>query len=533
MRELIDSDDHCYDIEFLLNNEEVNWNVPKWAKPGDIVFFMHARTAIQKISALTAELDRIQNQILPEEYDVMSAWLLRARKLYNQYGGKILAIGRVVGSPEYSYAENYPLDNSVPFHYRGRLFTDINSVVILENPIDLSEFKDFITLTLGGAITPVFGKEFERLRALIGKKNRLPRYVRESVSIPVPLKEINKKNWLELAGQYRRSFIFESEFRSFYVNYLLSEIGDSKKIYRECRCCKPTNPDSYVDNIIVFNGRYLSVEVKLNIHAERDIKGQVSKYCDVERCYLKEKDPDYIDYSVMYDTNCLIIDTYKVYLYDLNTDNVTELLDLDDLHAKSHIMGLRKKIAASLNEPSVYQKRQARKNSIHIRKQDITYVVADAIVNAANKNLKPGSGVSRAIFAAAGYYRLQAECQKAGFCDAGSAVITPAFNLQAKHIIHAVGPRWIDGRHNELKLLYQTYMKSLELAKQNGCRSIAFPLISAGSAGFPVDQAWKKAIHACNDFFKQNLDYRISVVFTSLDDNVINTGEMILSSITG
>ena len=90
---------------------------------------------------------------------------------------------------------------------------------------------------------------------------------------------------------------------------------------------------------------------------------------------------------------------------------------------------------------------------ISIVKSDITKLDTDAVVNAANSGLQAGGGVCGAIFKAAGYHRLQDACNKIGHCDVGSAVITPGFDLKAKYIIHAVGPRWVDGEHGEYKQL--------------------------------------------------------------------------------
>ncbi|MBR4392407.1 MAG: macro domain-containing protein, partial [Oscillospiraceae bacterium] len=118
--------------------------------------------------------------------------------------------------------------------------------------------------------------------------------------------------------------------------------------------------------------------------------------------------------------------------------------------------------------------------TIEIRKVSITFLDTDAIVNAANEGLFAGGGVCGAIFKAAGYEQLQKACDRIGHCDTGSAVITPGYNLKSKFIIHAVGPRWKDGRHKEPEQLYGAYYQSLELAAANHCGSIGFPLISAG-----------------------------------------------------
>ena len=515
-----------YSLETLLEDEETGWTVPKWAKQGDIVFFMHARTAITKITALTTEVNREKQFLSKEEYETMNAWLIRAKKLYQVYGGKIMAIGRVTG--EGAYIDNR-YGEDVPTHWKSRIYADIDSIILLENPVDLSEFKSFITLTLGGAITPVFGKEFERLRKLIGEKNRLPRYVEESVSIPVPLRDINRYNWMEIAGQYRRSFMLEIQFRSFYVNYLLTSLGDRRKIYRECRCCKRTNPDSYVDNVILFNGRYLSVEVKLNIKTEPKLKAQVIKYCSVEKCYLSNQRPDFIDYTSMYDKNVLIIDTYGVYIYDADKDDVMTIFDLDKLTNMEDISSLRRVITSNLKVPVYHSNNMS---SIAIYKTDITQLNTDAIVNASNTRLKAGGGVSKAIFEDAGFYQLQAECRKIGRCDVGSAVITPGFYSTAKYIIHAVGPKYIDGKHNEPQLLYSAYMESLKLAEKNGCHSITFPLISTGTYKYPIDHAWEIALQACTDYIGQNTDYKMKILFAVMSDQVISAGMKTLQNIS-
>lgn len=167
-------------------------------------------------------------------------------------------------------------------------------------------------------------------------------------------------------------------------------------------------------------------------------------------------------------------------------------------------------------------------SKITIRKISITELDSDAIVNAANSNLLAGGGVCGAIFRAAGYEELQAACDSIGHCDTGSAVITPGFNLKAKYIIHAVGPIWNGGTGGEPDLLYNAYRKSLNLAMENGCQSIGFPLISSGIYGYPVMGAWEQALRACKDFIEKNKDYDIDIIFAVLSDEIMNIGNEIL-----
>ena len=120
--------------------------------------------------------------------------------------------------------------------------------------------------------------------------------------------------------------------------------------------------------------------------------------------------------------------------------------------------------------------------SFQIIRNDITKVKADAIVNTANPEPVFASGTDSAVYHAAGEALLLAERRKIGHIEPGEAAVTDAFALPARFIIHTVGPSWIDGKHEEFLLLASCYRKSLLLARQLGCRSIAFPLISTGMA---------------------------------------------------
>ena len=162
--------------------------------------------------------------------------------------------------------------------------------------------------------------------------------------------------------------------------------------------------------------------------------------------------------------------------------------------------------------------------TISVRKGDLTTFDTDTIVNAANEGLMAGGGVCGAIFRAAGVQELQEACDRIGHCDTGSAVITPGFRLKAKYVIHAVGPVWSGGRFGEADKLRGAYRSSLERAKENGCASIGFPLISAGIFGYPADLAWKEAVCACREGREQNPETDIDIVFADLDDRKLAIG---------
>lgn len=140
----------------------------------------------------------------------------------------------------------------------------------------------------------------------------------------------------------------------------------------------------------------------------------------------------------------------------------------------------------------------------HLIRGDITKLRVDAIVNAANRALAPGGGVCGAIFAAAGYDKLERACRAIGGCETGGAALTPGFALPAKYIIHTVGPVWQGGGHDEARLLKSCYRNSLRLAREHGCGSIAFPLISAGIYGYPKAEAMRIAAEAVREFLAED-----------------------------
>lgn len=165
---------------------------------------------------------------------------------------------------------------------------------------------------------------------------------------------------------------------------------------------------------------------------------------------------------------------------------------------------------------------------LKIIRNDITKVSVDAIVNTANPNPLCGSGTDYAIYQAAGMEQLLEERKSIGTIPRGEVAVTKGYNLNAKYIIHTVGPSWEGGTQGELEILRSCYEKSLAMAKELACESIAFPLISTGVYGFPKDKALHTAINVFSEFLITNDMQIILVVF---DKNSYQLSEKVMGEI--
>ncbi len=155
---------------------------------------------------------------------------------------------------------------------------------------------------------------------------------------------------------------------------------------------------------------------------------------------------------------------------------------------------------------------------IEILQTDITRLAVDAIVNAANASLLGGGGVDGAIHRAAGP-ELLAECKTLKGCETGQAKITAAYRLPAKHVIHTVGPVWRGGEQNEAELLASCYRQSIDLAERKQLSSIAFPAISCGAYGYPIELACEIAIRTGMESL-QDCKYLDAIIFACFNEEI-------------
>ena len=163
---------------------------------------------------------------------------------------------------------------------------------------------------------------------------------------------------------------------------------------------------------------------------------------------------------------------------------------------------------------------------IEILRGDITKLEVDAIVNAANTTLLGGGGVDGAIHRAAGP-ELLAECRMLGGCRPGEAKVTRGYCLPARFVIHTVGPVWHGGKHNEARTLADCYRNSMQLALENEIKAIAFPAISCGAYGYPIEKAAQIAFKTTCDFLSTNEEIH-KVIFVVWDEDVYEAYQRLL-----
>ncbi len=342
-----------FNYECVFYDEEFMWTSPKWAKLGDIVFFYHTKKALINIASLQKKLKTQKETMSPERYDTLEHGLKRARENFEKFGGKIFAIGQVCENFEETADDDpFGIDDNELNHWGSRNYVCMSNICILDNPVSMEEFSDFIVLSPGGSYTMVLGEQFEKLRELILEKNKdqenIPYYFRKSLALKFTLSDMNDCNWMQLDNAVRKEFTWKTQFQSYYTDFLLKAIGDTKKNWRRCRFTKNgVENDACMDQIISFNRKYLAVRILFPNLSEKISYGNFEKYCSPIEIFL-DKDKK-VDVNQVYAENVLVIDTEKISLYDAKTHSLSIIQLLDDLRTVDDITKLKDKLSAALS----------------------------------------------------------------------------------------------------------------------------------------------------------------------------------------
>lgn len=327
----LEANNYMHTVDAVISVENTSfYTAPRWIMNNDIVFFYHATIAKQDNKRLRRYIKNNINQFSNGNEKYLFKYLNYCDKLYDKYGGKIYAVGKVSGNVEYSKTDyEHP-------HFRSRIFAPITNIVELDYPLSAEKFKDFLPIARQTGITPVLGNDFMKLKLLLLKYNNIF-YLKECVSASIPIKDVKKGNWLQSANENKRRYLYESQFRKYYVDYMLMSLSDDNNFLSEISCVKDGKVSGRADNCIKFNEKYLFVEVKLNVFAEDDIFAQLEEYCNVNnfKCGNRKISSDSI-----YQNFVLLIDVNKIYFY--NVEQNEELIQIEELDNIKSMVDVRK-----------------------------------------------------------------------------------------------------------------------------------------------------------------------------------------------
>ncbi len=341
-----------FNYECIFFEEEFMWTSPKWAKVGDVVFFYHTKKALINISSLQRNLKTMQGKMPTDKYLTYEEKLKKARDNYEKYGAKIFAIGQVCAEPEMTSDEDpFGITDNDLYHWGSKNYACMSNICVLKNPVPMEDFTDFITLSPGGSYTMVLGEQFERLRDLIIERNKdqedIPYYFRKSMAATEMLSSYNDDNWTQISNEVRRQFTSRTQFQSFYTDFLLKAIGDTKKNWLKCRFIKDgVEHDAYMDQVISFNKKFLPVRVLFPGIAKKVSPDKFEKYCYPVEVFLDDKKT--VDANHVYTENVLVIDVEYISLYDSKLKEIRSLMQLDNLKSNESVFALKEKLAAVL-----------------------------------------------------------------------------------------------------------------------------------------------------------------------------------------
>lgn len=263
------------DIDTLLNfcpSHHTFWTAPRWITSGDILFFYHTRTGGEKALRLARQAAKAS-----PSYDFLTSTLERACDQARKYARTIFACAIVSG-----VAERLP-DDSNTQHFKGKIFAPLADVYTFKKPLSLDELSRVITLSTGGTSTPVHGQSFTDLKELLAKNNELPIFLKDAVPGSIGFHSVNRSNWMKISTRPEQVFLDESQLRSYLLDFLLEEVKDPRtSVLSECECYREDTITGIADYFLRVEDHWIPVEAKLNIHTERDLASQLSRYVNIE-----------------------------------------------------------------------------------------------------------------------------------------------------------------------------------------------------------------------------------------------------------
>lgn len=244
------------------------WTAPKWMTEGDVLFFYHTKRGALRTAKLRNEAVRL----FPRDSNIVR-FLDRAAELSKKYGGKIFACAAVTGTTEYYAKESE--------HFDSRFFAPLGDVHVFARPLSSDDFKDFVKISQN-TLTPLYAKQFDGIKRLLARGNELPAFLRGTAGGELSFRNVGRETWTELSCRPDARFIHEAQLRSYLLDFMLEELKDrGTALLEECLCVRAGVKTGFADYFVRLHGRWVPVEAKLNVLAERDLLGQVAKYVGI------------------------------------------------------------------------------------------------------------------------------------------------------------------------------------------------------------------------------------------------------------
>jgi hypothetical protein len=291
------------DMDTLLSfqrNDIIYWTAPKWMTQGDILFFYYAKKARVRVVALYRQTfqDRFDNNL--------KELLKRTVEQSSQYAGTIFGCAEVSGVAEYSQSELY--------HFGSRFFAPIDRFHVFEHPLSSEEFADYVKIGQN-TTTPLYGQQFDGIKKLLAVRNRLPDFLHKAYLGISSFRTINQDNWPTIACASSARFIHEAQIRAYFVDYFLKEVKDKgTPLLEECQCYRDGDKTGIVDYFVKVHNRWVPVEAKLNMLAERDVLAQIAKYTRVDWFVPTKGTHRTKRFEADKHSSCIVIDQSGIYV---------------------------------------------------------------------------------------------------------------------------------------------------------------------------------------------------------------------------
>jgi hypothetical protein len=289
----------CSDMDILLKFDPslgTIWTAPSWMTENDLLFFYHTRRAQQR----TRKLLREARAAIWKDRRLI-AFLERASQHAGQYGGTLFGCATVSGPTAYTRDDRT--------HFAKRTFAPLGRVHIFDKPLPLDRITDVVRIGQN-TTTPLFGPQFEAIRAGLSEQNELPPFLATARSGDKTFRYVNQENWPLISGQSHARFIYEDQLRTCWLDFVLNELkDDGTPLLIECNCLRQGRGTGIADYFIQVHGVWVPVEAKLNMMAEPDLLGQIAKYMNLEAFQRKKK-----QYEMTPRNLCLVGDQSGVYV---------------------------------------------------------------------------------------------------------------------------------------------------------------------------------------------------------------------------